>query len=708
MALQDAQAEQSAFSQQYDAQQATQKAQEQESKQPPSFMSQFTAGVGRVTTNTLDWAVSAADSINNVRDRAARDVGAGAITGATNTADAVGSALASSGRGLAAAEDPAHADEVLNEPSLPTSPIWDHAKGAILDFRDAVAVKDPTLSDNLLQGVAQLAIPFTGYSRALSGVHGFANLVAANALTDATALGPHDPRMADLISMGRQVEGKFGDALRTLAPDGSALNAYINFLGDRGTGRGELSDLQAAQGSEGTDPSTWGKREDGTDKGRGWLGLMRRPDGQVSSELSVSSDINGKETLFPLLVPGLSKDQVQQVLAATPEEAMKIPGVMQAASEFAKQRIAAGKSPFAGQDESPTYESDASGRFKNVLDGFGVSLASPLLHAVGSTLKYGTAGLRYAIENGVGSAGDLMPSNQAGHIAFHGTRADIPPEEGFSNDKLLTGEGTNAFGAGHYFAENPETAGTYARRSVPPAVRDAQSAVKAAGGDTQRAYKNMMADASVEQDPDLRQRMQQAAKVIRSGNHNQGAGNLYSVDIPDTHVTKMIDWDAPLSEQPQNVQDVFHSHGIDEANMTGGDAYKLLSTRLAKSIMGAGDSLYFKGDMGDKAASALLHMRGVPGIRFLDSGSRGSGEGTRNLVLFNGKDAKITGKNGKSIAGQERQNMSLSKEERAAERERVAALRDREEGVARGVQPEPIPRRAAEHEGEVARRMKEK
>jgi hypothetical protein len=57
--------------------------------------------------------------------------------------------------------------------------------------------------------------------------------------------------------------------------------------------------------------------------------------------------------------------------------------------------------------------------------------------------------------------------------------------------------------------------------------------------------------------------------------------------------------------------------------------------------------------------------------------------------------------------GGARQDMSLSKEARALERERVAALRDREEGISSQFEPEHIPLRAAEHEGTVARRMAE-
>ncbi|HEX5461878.1 MAG TPA: hypothetical protein VFX20_18080 [Steroidobacteraceae bacterium] len=120
--------------------------------------------------------------------------------------------------------------------------------------------------------------------------------------------------------------------------------------------RSDLSDLQAVPGSQDTNPSTWDKRADGSTKGNGWLGLLRRPDGGVSSELSVGVGIDGKETEIPLIVPGLSRSQVEQLLAAKPSQAAKVPGVLDQAVAFARRRIAAGKSPFAGSSESPQYD----------------------------------------------------------------------------------------------------------------------------------------------------------------------------------------------------------------------------------------------------------------------------------------------------------------------------------------------------------------
>lgn len=59
-----------------------------------------------------------------------------------------------------------------------------------------------------------------------------------------------------------------------------------------------------------------------------------------------------------------------------------------------------------------------------------------------------------------------------------------------------------------------------------------------------------------------------------------------------------------------------------------------------------------------------------------------------------------------SAIGGEDMDMSKPATDRAAERERVAALRDQEDGISKEFEPEPIPRRAAETEGAAALRDK--
>lgn len=117
----------------------------------------------------------------------------------------------------------------------------------------------------------------------------------------------------------------------------------------------DVSDIQAKPGSY--DPATWGKRPDGSDKGNGFLGVLQRPDGGVSTEISVGMEIGGKETDIPLLVPTLTRPEIDGILAldeGDPEFFKKLPpGVLDKARAFAEQRIAAGLPVFAGSTEKP-------------------------------------------------------------------------------------------------------------------------------------------------------------------------------------------------------------------------------------------------------------------------------------------------------------------------------------------------------------------
>jgi hypothetical protein len=48
------------------------------------------------------------------------------------------------------------------------------------------------------------------------------------------------------------------------------------------------------------------------------------------------------------------------------------------------------------------------------------------------------------------------------------------------------------------------------------------------------------------------------------------------------------------------------------------------------------------GEGNKAAASEYLKSKGIPGIRYLDAGSRGQGgSGTRNFVVFPGEEKKV-------------------------------------------------------------------
>ena len=50
-------------------------------------------------------------------------------------------------------------------------------------------------------------------------------------------------------------------------------------------------------------------------------------------------------------------------------------------------------------------------------------------------------------------------------------------------------------------------------------------------------------------------------------------------------------------------------------------------------------------------ASSYLKQLGIPGIRYLDAGSRGQGSGTMNTVLFDDALVKILERNGVPMQG---------------------------------------------------------
>ena len=98
----------------------------------------------------------------------------------------------------------------------------------------------------------------------------------------------------------------------------------------------------------------YGYREDGTFKGEGYYGKIPRVDKpwMFSTELSATGDLkdaNGKPVLYPLLAPGLSRQQIDSLMSDGPVS----DEIYNLAEAFAAQRLKEGKSPFARYGEKP-------------------------------------------------------------------------------------------------------------------------------------------------------------------------------------------------------------------------------------------------------------------------------------------------------------------------------------------------------------------
>jgi hypothetical protein len=103
-----------------------------------------------------------------------------------------------------------------------------------------------------------------------------------------------------------------------------------------------------------TDPATWGPRYDDpqAQKGLGYFGALQRPDGGIMTEYSIPLDeAQGDRREISTLVPTLSPDEVHAILN-THEGQPLPPSVIQKAQAHARQRLAAGQSPFAEPHET--------------------------------------------------------------------------------------------------------------------------------------------------------------------------------------------------------------------------------------------------------------------------------------------------------------------------------------------------------------------
>jgi hypothetical protein len=87
---------------------------------------------------------------------------------------------------------------------------------------------------------------------------------------------------------------------------------------------------------------------------QGYLGQIKDNKGYTMTEQSIDVDIDGKKVLMPLLVPGLSNEEIASVKADKP-----LDSVYDKAEAHGKQRIKEGKSPFfEDKPQSITLDSD--------------------------------------------------------------------------------------------------------------------------------------------------------------------------------------------------------------------------------------------------------------------------------------------------------------------------------------------------------------
>lgn len=262
-------------------------------------------------------------------------------------------------------------------------------------------------------------------------------------------------------------------------------------------------------------------------------------------------------------------------------------------------------------------------------------------------------------------AGALLgPMGMAGVIkAYHGSPHRF---DRFDMSKIGTGEGAQAYGHGLYFAEKEGTAKAYrqqlsgdniearnffkdgsivdgigniivgskeaARQAVPMPSDHANQIAQDIEDWVKKGRKAGTFLKSHEVHEPYRAAYEAAAKAWEGVTYKKNKGALYTTRL-DVDPEDLLDWDAPLSQQSEKVRAALESSdygrmavstartsGFGTADPTGEQIYQALQP------------------YGEKGASTQrLREAGIPGIRYLDQGSRASGEGTRNFVIFDDK-----------------------------------------------------------------------
>lgn len=96
-------------------------------------------------------------------------------------------------------------------------------------------------------------------------------------------------------------------------------------------------------------------RPDGSLKGKGFFGELKRPNGGKTTELSIESD----GMMFPLVVPTLSKPELDYLLSKDPDPQDRSPifnSIYDKAYKFALERKKKGLPFFATKEEEGTFK----------------------------------------------------------------------------------------------------------------------------------------------------------------------------------------------------------------------------------------------------------------------------------------------------------------------------------------------------------------
>lgn len=329
---------------------------------------------------------------------------------------------------------------------------------------------------------------------------------------------------------------------------------------------------------------------------------------------------------------------------------------------------------------------------RGLMDPLGANNQAPVenigaLLGAAMPLAGGLRGLRAGqLAEEAATAGRAAKGAQ-GIKAYHGSPHDF---DQFSLSKIGTGEGAQAYGHGLYFAENEGVAKTYRDALAQKVSVNGQPLLNnnktvgttghrylddmliAENGDIDKVIQELRKDVAesasyphAQSRRDVRGALALAEDMkARNAVSSKNTGRMYEVQI-NANPDHLLDWDAPLPADsplraklktmaedslPKAASGVERNRAKEayiaagKAELTGQGVYQSMAKLRAKP--GAFPEITVPDP---RAAAEELRSAGIPGIKYLDGGSRASGEGSRNFVIFDDSLVSILKKYGVAL-----------------------------------------------------------
>ncbi len=225
-----------------------------------------------------------------------------------------------------------------------------------------------------------------------------------------------------------------------------------------------------------------------------------------------------------------------------------------------------------------------------------------------------------AVKKGLNAMGDVG----MGIRAYHGSPHDF---DKFDLSKIGTGEGAQAYGHGLYFAENEGVARSYKRPGphshiVPTTIDDVPVSRFSAGNDAEKRAADALArnptiDEAIkylQQDRGTEAAQQWLLQNAGRVKDASKTGKMYEVNI-NAHPDQFLDWDKPLSGQGEAIRSVLDP--IKSKLQSSGNPYVPAQLDSVGAIIQNG-----RAALGERRIEPSLLEAGIPGIKYLDQGSR--------------------------------------------------------------------------------------